>query len=301
MAINFNGVRIKPCAGGGAASPSNNITSFETITGDSYTKFLAHFDGADGSTSFTDDSSNPGTGTFSGAAVIKTAQSKFGGSSLYFNGNNASKFKCTNTNNKVNFGPTGGSSFTIELWFYYISLIPWTSLIHFNTSAWYQGPALIMNNAGQLYLENSYGGSFHYAVSPGWVPPTGQWHHIAIVGTSGQHIKIYINGTLYVTRAGSYFLSMPSAGDIGLGHSLSLPGGLPGDTGVRTINGYIDEVRFSDTARYSANFTPSTSAFGTGVLTYPTAELGKMAKDNNGFLYECTDAAVPTWRRYTLG
>jgi hypothetical protein len=138
-------------------------------------------------------------------------------------------------------------------------------------------------------------------VSPGWVPPTGQWHHIAIVGTSGQHIKIYINGTLYVTRAGSYFLSMPSAGDIGLGHSLSLPGGLPGDTGVRTINGYIDEVRFSDTARYSANFTPSTSAFGTGVLTYPTAELGKMAKDSNGFLYECTDAAVPTWRRYTLG
>lgn len=301
MAINFNGVRIKPCAPSGGGSPSNNITSFETVSGDSYTKFLAHFDGSDGSTSFTDDSSNPGVGTFSGSTVIKTAQSKFGGSSLYFNGNNTSKFKSTNTGTKVNFGADGGDSFTIELWFYYITRIAWTPLIHFNTSAWYQGPAIIMDNNGKLYLENSYGGTYHYSVNPHWVPPTEQWHHIAVVGTSGQHIKIYINGTLYATRAGSYTFSLPTGGDIYLGHAFGLPGGLPGDTGVRTMNGYIDEVRFSNTARYSADFTPSASAFGTGVLTYPTAELGKMAKDNNGYLYECTDAAVPTWRRYALG
>jgi len=298
MPIHFNGVKVIS-SGGGATS--NNISSFETVTGDSYTKFLAHFDGADGSTSFTDDSSNPGVGTFSGAAAIKTAQSKFGGSSLYLNGNNSSKFKSTNTGTKVNFGASGGSSFTIELWFYYISLIAWTPLIHLNTSTWYQGPAILMNNSGQLYFENSYGGGHAWALNPGWVPSTGQWHHIAVVGTSGQHVKIYINGTLSATRAGSYTSGLPTNGDIYLGHSFGLPGGLPGDTGVRTMNGYIDEVRFSDTARYSANFTPSASAFGTGVLTYPTAELGKMAKDGNGFLYECTDAAAPTWRRYVLG
>ena len=301
MTINFNGVRIIGCAPSGGGSPSNNITSFETITGDSYTKFLGHFDGADGSTSFTDDSSNPGVGTFSGAAAIKTAQSKFGGSSLYFNGSNASKFKFTNTGNKINFGASGGGSFTIELWFYYITLIAWTPLIHYNTSAWYQGPAILMDHQGKLYLENSYGGGNAWTLSTNWVPTTGQWHHIAVVGTSGQHVKIYVNGTLYATRAGAYTFGLPNAGDIYLGHAFGLPSGLPGDTGVRTINGYIDEVRISDVARYSANFTPSASAFGTGVLTYPTAELGKMAKDSNGFLYECTDAAIPTWRRYTLG
>ncbi len=33
---------------------------------------------------------------------------------------------------------------------------------------------------------------------------------------------------------------------------------------------------------------------------YPTAELGKMAKDSNGYLYECIDVATPTWRRYII-
>ena len=32
MAINFNGVRIIGCAPSGGGSPSNNITTFETVT-----------------------------------------------------------------------------------------------------------------------------------------------------------------------------------------------------------------------------------------------------------------------------
>ncbi len=70
-------------------------------------------------------------------------------------------------------------------------------------------------------------------------------NHIAVVGTTGQHVKIYINGLLLATRNGSYTFSRPSGGDVYLGHSAFFPSGLAGDTGVRTVIGYIDEVRIS--------------------------------------------------------
>lgn len=263
---------------------------------------LLHFSGSNGSTTFKDDSYTPSaSATFSGASVISTTQSKFGGSSVYFNGNNASKFKCANTNTKVNFGDNGGGDFTIELWFYYTTLIAWTPLIHFNTSAWYQGPAILMNNSGQLYLENSYGGGNAWTLNTNQVPTTGVWHHIAVVGTSGQHVKIYLNGTLSATRAGSYTFSLPTGGDIYLGHAFGLPGGLPGDTGVRTMNGYIDEVRISNVARYSGNFTPQTSEFPNATISsanLPSDPSVGTIVHLDGGVCVCSSTSPVTWKQY---
>jgi hypothetical protein len=268
--------------------------------GDSTVRLLLHFDGANNSTTFKDNSYNVfSNATYSGAAAISTTQSKFGGSSLYLNGANASSFKFVNTSNGINF-TTG--DFTIEMWFYRVASVAWISLINFNTSAWYQGPVILINNVGQLYLENSYGGSNKWTLNTGWVPPLNQWHHIAVVGTADQHVKFYVNGTLYATRNGSYTFSMPSGGDIYLGNSSFFPSGIAGDTGVRTLNGYIDEVRISNVARYSGNFTPSATAFtnadGTAELpANPT--VGKIVHSSDG-VYACSSASPVIWKKYPI-
>jgi len=51
---------------------------------DSYTKLLLHMDGADGSTTFTDEAGH--TVTANGNAQIDTAQNVFGGASGLFDG-----------------------------------------------------------------------------------------------------------------------------------------------------------------------------------------------------------------------
>lgn len=297
MAINFNGVRIIGCAPSGGGLPSNNITSFETVTGDIYTKFLAHFDGADGSTSFTDDSSSPLTSaTFAGAAAVKTTQSKFGGSSLYLDGAGTSKLKIANTNNKINFD----NDFTLEGWFYLNNTAAQQPLFSMETDGDYQGPIIIYNfTGGQItFIGNTVLGSpwdyfFH---TSGVSISANTWFHVAVVGKYLSSLKIYVNGIERASSSYSAKVVVKNNGYIYPGHYPYLNGGTP-----TTMNGYVDEMRYSNYARYTANFTPSTSAFETGIITYPTAELGKMAKDSNGFLYECTDAAVPTWRRYNLG
>jgi hypothetical protein len=56
---------------------------------DSYTKLLLHMNGADAPTVFTDSSLSGNTVTVAGNAQIDTAQSKFGGASGLFDGNDA--------------------------------------------------------------------------------------------------------------------------------------------------------------------------------------------------------------------
>src|SRR3972149_9214360 len=60
------------------------IISIPPYTIDSYTKLLLHMDGANGSTTFTDEMGQAVTAN--GNAQISTAQSKFGGASGLFDG-----------------------------------------------------------------------------------------------------------------------------------------------------------------------------------------------------------------------
>ncbi|SVD27381.1 uncharacterized protein METZ01_LOCUS380235, partial [marine metagenome] len=67
----------------------NNLRAAGTTTGDVYfpqTKLLLPFDGANAATTTSDLSNRNATVTFNGNASISTAQSKFGGSSLYLDG-----------------------------------------------------------------------------------------------------------------------------------------------------------------------------------------------------------------------
>lgn len=84
---------------------------------------------------------------------------------------------------------------------------------------------------------------------------TTTWHHIAIVGFSSTY-TVYFDGTSAISTAQTVSFSTPTAQVI-----LKIGRGVSG-VGVDDFRGYIDELRISKgTARWTANFTPPTSAY----------------------------------------
>ena len=85
-----------------------------------------------------------------------------------------------------------------------------------------------------------------------WVNDT--WYHVAVV-RSGNNFNLYRDGVSVattVTNSGSMTASSSS--------KLQLAADYSGGSGGR-LEGYLDELRISDTARYVDDFTPSTTAF----------------------------------------
>jgi len=277
---------------------AQGATSYLTkVSGDSAVKLLLHFDGANGSSTFTDDSYRPLTpSVVSGTVQLSTSQSKFGGSSLYLNGTGTNVLRTTNTDSKISLGT---NAFTIEGWFYFnvqasTRSPAYVPLLSFATSSDVQGPVLFQNNNNEIRWVHAaalgQGGWTVDITTTSAGITTGAWHHIAVVGT-GTNIKIFVNGTQRATSAngniytGSYFY---------IGHYPYISGSTP-----VTFNGYIDDVRISDTARYSDTFTPSASAFASGAISVPSASTGDKVIDDY-YIYVCTNGASNTWKRARL-
>ena len=196
--------------------------------------------------------------TANGNARISTAQSKFGGASGLFNGNGA--YLSTPDSADWYFG-TG--DFTIDFWVRFNALPSAGNLMTFFSQ--YQN----VNNYIEFRLYNNAGTyRWDLAVKAGgeWPPhinisknspglSANTWYHIAVV-RSGNSWYIFQNGTqcgTTDTNAGTVndFTASLSIGTFDAGG-----GGLP-----RWFNGWIDEYRVSKgIARWTSNFTPSTSA-----------------------------------------
>ena len=77
------------------------------------------------------------------------------------------------------------------------------------------------------------------------------WHHCAIVRDNGT-LRIFVDGTQENTRASSGgLIDVSGAFEIGRYDELA----------SLQYAGYLDEIRISSIARYTSNFTPTTSAF----------------------------------------
>ena len=201
---------------------------------------LLHFDGANNSTVFTDSSPfNQTVSVVTGTPKISTAMSKFGGSSLYLDGSSSIKIP---DNANLNLG-TG--VFTIEFWFYLLSLP--------SDSAWF----LHKFGTPQQAINITYparkltSGFLNNSIVSTTAITAGAWYHVAVVReTTNGAIKQYINGvhdgTLNLTG------SVDNTGDLTIGSWFS---------GSNRITGYIDEFRIRKEAIYTGNFTPPTSAF----------------------------------------
>lgn len=215
---------------------------------DDDTVLLVHMDGTDGSTTFVDDNGVRAPQGVSAVnnAQIDTAQSQFGGASLYLDSGYDDYISVDATNNTIDFS----GDFTIEGWFRFDSIS--SNQKFFDLRDDDGDPAL----GNTILIDYSSGfrcwvnGSNRVSGSP--TASTGTWYHIAFV-RDGNFNQFYVNGTRYANYEDTTPLDYTIDYSFVIGSNGSQPG-------VQGLNGWIDEVRFSDTARYT----------GTS-LTVPTA------------------------------
>ena len=194
---------------------------------------LMHFDGADGSTTFTDNSSSAKTLTAVGNAQLDTAQQRFGTASGLFDGSGDRVTAAASTDFEF-----GSGNLTLE---FFLRLT---------------GP----NNFGIFYTEDG-NTSLHFDASR-WVwranntnvfvttdtPSLNTWYHIALV-RNGTTTRVYRNAVIVATGTSVNCANTNSAIRIGGGY--------------QQLNGHIDELRITKgVARYTAaGFTVPTAAF----------------------------------------
>lgn len=199
---------------------------------------LLHFDGADGSTTITDQKSK--TWTASGTAQLDTAQSKFGGSSLLVTGGNGKVISTTDAGDQF-----GTGDFTIEFWFRASSLAGVKIICDTRASGAAVAPALYLNNSSLRYFTNNADRIIGANLT------SGIWYFIALSRVSGS-TRLFVNGTQSGSTyadSNNYVNQVISYGDA------SYQNGNP-------ISGWVDEARITKgVGRYSSNFTPPSAPF----------------------------------------
>ncbi len=213
---------------------------------------LLHCDGSDGSTTFTDSSGTPKTVTAYGDAHIATDQAMFGGASAHFDG--SGDYLSVPNSADWDFG---SGNFTIELWFRTPSSVSSTKHL---VGRWGTSGGLFVH----LFLGSSNSIGCEWSTSGTYQPnnsilsaasafSAGAWHHAALV-RNGPTISLYLDGSSVATGAISGTIySAPQALTIG------------SNTANQAFSGNIDDLRITKgVARYTANFTPPTTAFEHG-------------------------------------
>jgi hypothetical protein len=196
---------------------------------------LLHFSGTNGSTTFIDSSSNAITVTGYNGAQISTAQSKFGGSSAYFDGSNDYLL----TASSLVPLQMGTGDFTIEAFIRpTVSVNNYRGLIGLGSG----DIDTLYILSGQLTWYNSGQTAGTIAVDT--------WHHVA-ASRQGTSLRVFIDGVLVNTVTNSNNISLGRA-------HIATRGSRDGEF----FQGWMDELRITKgVARYTASFTPPIGAF----------------------------------------
>lgn len=239
-----------PTASSFSDSEGNSDPYFSSVS------VLLRGGGANNSTVMTDSAASPKAVTAVGNAKISTAQSKFGGSSIVFDGDGDYLSIPASPGNNFSFG-TG--DFTIEGWFYLSSagsgyrnlfVIPW----------------------GSTYMsirfgDDGFGGRLQFALDSTSFPPlyssvhtqtslAGAWHHVAFT-RSGGLARAFLDGNLLTVRNNN-FSGSPVTSWADSSNIASVAQAYVSHTGSAAWLGYMDDVRITKgVARYTANFIPA--------------------------------------------
>ena len=218
---------------------------------------LLHGDGTNNSTTITDSSAVPKTVTAYGDAKISTAQSKFGGASIVFDGTG----DYLQTANHADFD-FGSGDFTVECWLKTSTTSGYRTIISksndgaTSNSSFYFGLNLSGTGSLDLYFSsagNSYSKVLNVA-SPGLTDAA--WHHLAI-SRSGQYVKVFVDGSQVGSTLdlGANYTIYQSTHTVEIGCQYTAGA-------AYFFNGYIDDLRITKgVARYTGNFTPPSAAF----------------------------------------
>ena len=199
---------------------------------------LLHMDGSNGSTTFTDSSSNTLTVTANGNAQISTAQSKFGGSSLRLSA--SGDFLSLPVVDDLSLD----GDFTAELW---LRTLDETDQTICGADGGINHQLFRVNypSVGRIFF---YIGLASYNMqSASSVINAGQFHHLAFTRSSDT-AKAYVDGieVASMTLESAIAVQFRKIGNLYNG----------------AVNAHIDELRITKgVARYTANFTPPTAPF----------------------------------------
>jgi hypothetical protein len=200
--------------------------------------------GSNGSTNIIDSSPTPKTISVFGTAQISTAQSKYGGSSLYFDGTN----NCFIGTPVDSIYTLGSGNFTLEMWVYPFSASP-NGIMAWNANA--TMPSLATLNP----VYSNFGSAFSFWRQNATVTGLQQltintWQHHALV-RSGNNFKWFLNGALTVSFSSSESFT---------GERIVI-----GTNGVNGFLGfarfYLSHLRLTKSVRYTANFNPETDTY----------------------------------------
>jgi hypothetical protein len=268
-----------------AAAPANTSDYAKLLTmnaGDAQTALLYHFDGPNNSSYLTD------FGKFamnawmrSNDTVISTTQSKWGGSSLKLLNASAAYGSYDYVYIPQSYWSPPWHSFTVEFWVYVTAFTAAGSSVisqipdeNSGAGGWY----IIINSSGTVSLGKT-GGS---ALTTTGTVSANTWTHVAASltttypsGTPTFLTEIYIGGTRSVddteTNSHSYFADTQQA---------PLRIGWHAYSGTNYyLQGYLDDLRVSTTARYTGSSVSVPSAqLGTNAALFAQSENGEMRR-----------------------
>lgn len=224
--------------------------------GDPYYSFVSslhHFNGADGSTTFTDEKGK--TWAANGNAQLDTAQQKFGTASLLLDGSG----DYATTSGHSDFDVTT-EDLTVE------------AFIRLNTG---ETDGFIMSNRGIAgsrfanwnfaiiggklraeFADQTTGGlgTLRISLLGATTVSTGSWHHVAM-SKSGSSLKIFLGGVQDASGTLSGNPAAAAVGSVYVGYE-------QGQAATYYYNGHMDELRVTKgVARYTSGFTPPSAEF----------------------------------------
>lgn len=207
--------------------------------------FLLHFNGTNGSTTFTDSCGH--TMTAVGNANISTSQSKWGGSSAYFDGS-GDAVRCNHLSVAAYW-----TDFTIECWVYLIAGghgNAWARI--FETEAINTGGGIALvttasDNPAKIKLHDSRTGGTDLAIQSANTIPNTTWTHLAVTRKDGV-FKLWVNGVDQGSGTANTNFSLSST-KLSIGSN---------NSATESFNGYIDEFRLiNGHAIYTQDFSDS--------------------------------------------
>jgi hypothetical protein len=182
-----------------------------------------------------------------GNAQVSTAQSKFGGSSLAFDGTTDGLVLASNPPQVLR------GDFTIESWVYLNNTTGFQTIIGRWQPSNQEYLLWVSSGTVQFYLR-AFSDSTPLVSSSSTLSAT-TWTHVAVI-RNGSTFTIYINGTSAGTATNSSAMTVTNA-------ATTVGSILPGFSGY-DLNGFIQDLRITNgIARYVQPFTPPTQAFQT--------------------------------------
>jgi hypothetical protein len=217
--------------------------STTAFVNDANTLLLIHADGTDAATVFRDDNGAraPKGIVAIGNAQIDTAQYKFGDTSALFDG----------TDDRLEIYPTTTyDDFTVECWIRLANNSGTKNILSFGNES--SGRVFFAVYNDRIYWDQYGVTSRHGNTSMG----ANTWYHLAWSRT-GSTIKLFVDGVEQTMTTVSGSGTFPSGA---VGNTNGIFVGTLSD-GAIDFNGHIDEVRISNSVRYTTGFTPSTTPF----------------------------------------